>query len=69
MRDAYETLWNMYIMMECIQGGELFDHIKDYEVSGTYFHFSSYYRERSSVDNPSDFRSSTVFAPVWYSAP
>lgn len=24
----------MYIMMECIQGGELFDHIKDYEITG-----------------------------------
>ena len=33
MKDAYETLCNMYIMMECIQGGELFDHIKDYDVS------------------------------------
>lgn len=33
MRDAFETKQYMYIMMECIQGGELFDHIKDYEIT------------------------------------
>ena len=32
MIDAFETLTNMYIMMECMQGGELFDHIKDNEI-------------------------------------
>jgi len=38
MKDCYETLQHMYIMMECIQGGELFDHIKDYEISGNISH-------------------------------
>ena len=33
MRDAFETHQHMYIMMECISGGELFEHIKDYEIS------------------------------------
>lgn len=34
MKDAFETMQNMYIMMESIQGGELFDHIKDFDISG-----------------------------------
>jgi calcium/calmodulin-dependent protein kinase I len=34
MKEVYETLGNMYIMMECMMGGELFDHIKDYEITG-----------------------------------
>jgi hypothetical protein len=33
MHDAFETFTNMYIMMEVVQGGELFEHIKDYEIS------------------------------------
>lgn len=33
MHDAFETADQMYIMMECVQGGELFEHIKDYEIS------------------------------------
>jgi serine/threonine protein kinase len=33
MRDAFETFNNMYIMMECVQGGELFEHIKDTEIN------------------------------------
>ena len=32
MKDVYETKKFMYILMECIQGGELFEHIKDYEI-------------------------------------
>ena len=34
MRDAFETHQHMYIMMEVIEGGELFEHIKDCEISG-----------------------------------
>lgn len=34
MKEVFETLQNMYIMMECMTGGELFDHIKDYEITG-----------------------------------
>ena len=33
MRDAFETFPTMYIMMECVQGGELFEHIKETEIS------------------------------------
>ena len=33
MKDHYETLQHMFIMMECMEGGELFDHIKEYEIS------------------------------------
>jgi serine/threonine protein kinase len=33
MRENFETFDNMFIMMEVIQGGELFEHIKDYEIS------------------------------------
>ena len=33
MRDAFETFNNMFIMMECVQGGELFEHIKDTEIN------------------------------------
>lgn len=33
MRDAFETHQVMYIMMECVQGGELFEHIKETEIS------------------------------------
>jgi serine/threonine protein kinase len=33
MRDAFETFPTMYIMMECVQGGELFEHIKNTEIS------------------------------------
>jgi serine/threonine protein kinase len=34
MKDVFETLQYMYIMMEVLQGGELFDHIKDFDISG-----------------------------------
>ena len=33
MKDVFETLQHMFIIMECMHGGELFDHIKDYEIS------------------------------------
>lgn len=33
MKDVFENFQNMYIMMEVMQGGELFDHIKDYDIS------------------------------------
>lgn len=33
MRDAFETYQTMYIMMECVQGGELFEHIKNTEIA------------------------------------
>ena len=29
MQDSYETKDHMYIMMERVEGGELFDHIKE----------------------------------------
>ena len=32
MRETYETEKNMYIIMEQVTGGELFDHIKTYEL-------------------------------------
>ena len=32
MREVYETEKNMYIVMEQVRGGELFDHIKTYEL-------------------------------------
>lgn len=32
MRETYETEKNMYIIMEQVTGGELFDHIKMYEL-------------------------------------
>ena len=32
MRETYETDKNMYIIMEQMGGGELFDHIKTYEL-------------------------------------
>ena len=32
MRETYETKDNMYIIMEQVSGGELFDHIKTYEL-------------------------------------
>lgn len=34
MKDVFENIQYMYIMMEVMQGGELFDHIKDYDISG-----------------------------------
>lgn len=34
MKDHFETLQHMFIMMECMEMGELFDHIKEYEISG-----------------------------------
>jgi serine/threonine protein kinase len=33
MKDVYETKKFMYILMECVQGGELFEHIKNFEIS------------------------------------
>ena len=33
MRENFETFENMFIMMEVIQGGELFEHIKEFEIS------------------------------------
>jgi len=32
MKETYETKSNMYIIMEQVSGGELFDHIKTYEL-------------------------------------
>jgi serine/threonine protein kinase len=32
MKETYETERNMYIIMEQVSGGELFDHIKTYEL-------------------------------------
>jgi len=32
MKETYETEKNMYIIMEQVTGGELFDHIKTYEL-------------------------------------
>lgn len=32
MKETYETEKNMYIIMEQVSGGELFDHIKTYEL-------------------------------------
>ena len=32
MKEIFETKEHMYIIMECIQGGELFDHIKNKEM-------------------------------------
>jgi serine/threonine protein kinase len=32
MKDVYETKKYMYILMECIEGGELFDHIKNNDI-------------------------------------
>ena len=34
MKDVFENVQYMNIMMEVMQGGELFDHIKDYDISG-----------------------------------
>lgn len=33
MKENFEDCDKMYIMMEIVQGGELFEHIKDYEIS------------------------------------
>ena len=32
MRETYETDKNMYIIMEQVNGGELFEHIRSYEL-------------------------------------
>jgi len=32
MKDVYETKKYMYILMECVEGGELFDRIKSNEI-------------------------------------
>lgn len=32
MKDVYETKKYMYILMECVEGGELFDRIKSHEI-------------------------------------
>ena len=32
MKEVYETEKNIYIVMEQVRGGELFDHIKTYEL-------------------------------------
>jgi serine/threonine protein kinase len=32
MRETYETEKNMYIIMEQVSGGELFDHVKTFEL-------------------------------------
>lgn len=54
MRENFETYEHMYIMMEVIQGGELFEHIKDYEISGKSLKHhginSSLIRERGKFD-------------------
>jgi serine/threonine protein kinase len=47
MRDAFETHQHMYIMMEVIQGGELFEHIKDCEISGNTVIVDLYLRKGS----------------------
>jgi serine/threonine protein kinase len=33
MHDAHESSEFMYIMMECVKGGELFEHIKDFDIT------------------------------------
>jgi hypothetical protein len=70
MKDAFETLNHMYIMMECIQGGELFDHIKDYEINGkTNFLLIKHYRKRSSLDCTLDPRGSSIPSSLRNSSP
>lgn len=33
MKDVYENKKYMYIIMECVSSGELFEHVKNYEIS------------------------------------
>jgi serine/threonine protein kinase len=33
MKDVYETRQYLYLLMECVEGGELFDHIKSNDIS------------------------------------
>lgn len=33
MKDVYETARDMFILMECVKGGELFDYLKTYEIA------------------------------------
>lgn len=30
MKDVYETKQFIFIIMECVEGGELFEHVKNY---------------------------------------
>jgi len=54
MKDHFETLQHMFIMMECMEGGELFDHIKEYEISGKLTLKVKIFRERSRPNRFSD---------------
>ena len=42
MYDVFETKENMYILMERVEGGELFDHIKETEITGNNYIYFSY---------------------------
>jgi len=42
MKEHFETLQNMFIMMECMLGGELFDHIKNFEIGGKIINIYDY---------------------------
>jgi len=33
MKDVYEDKKRIHILMECMEGGELFEHIRNYEIS------------------------------------
>jgi calcium/calmodulin-dependent protein kinase I len=33
MKDVIETNQHMYIIMEIVEGGELFEHLNDYEIT------------------------------------
>lgn len=67
MRDVYENKKFIYILMECVEGGELFEHIKNYEISGIYFLLTCY-RKGSSDDNLLNLGSNLVSASVWDSS-
>ena len=40
MKDVFENKTNILIAMECVQGGELFEHIKNFQIKGNiYFYY------------------------------
>lgn len=41
MKDVVETMQHMFIMMEIVEGGELFEHLNDYEITGNLLNFNS----------------------------
>lgn len=70
MKDVFETPQSMFIMMESIEGGELFDHIKDSEISGKHsFMVFIFYRKRSSFNSSLNLRSSLISSLLWYRSP